>query len=124
MSRLVKRIRSMINPNSQRDREDSTSIATSEGGGAHRKCHSLPRRYSKRSAARRSNSGLWNRLVTNVFGPEDADDLNDDGDSVGGAIFYTDSVNGSNYVISGEVSWKTAEIQLFLTENGRFQKIL
>nr|XP_016928781.1 serine/threonine-protein kinase N isoform X10 [Drosophila suzukii] len=102
MSRLVKRIRSMINPNSQRDREDSTSISTSEGGGAHRKCHSLPRRYSKRSAARRSNSGLWNRLVTNVFGPEDADDLNDDGDSVGGAIFYTDSVNGSNYVISGE----------------------
>ncbi|XP_016928776.2 serine/threonine-protein kinase N isoform X8 [Drosophila suzukii] len=102
MSRLVKRIRSMINPNSQRDREDSTSIATSEGGGAHRKCHSLPRRYSKRSAARRSNSGLWNRLVTNVFGPEDADDFNNDGDSVGGAIFYTDSVNGSNYVISGE----------------------
>jgi len=115
MSRLVKRIRSMINPNSQRDREDSTSIATSEGGGGHRKCHSLPRRYSKRSTARRSNSGLWNRLVTNVFGPEDADDFNNDGDSVGGAIFYTDSVNGSNYVISGEVSWKTVEKQLFQT---------
>ncbi|XP_037717183.1 serine/threonine-protein kinase N isoform X10 [Drosophila subpulchrella] len=102
MSRLVKRIRSMINPNSQRDREDSTSISTSEGGSASRKCHSLPRRYSKRSTARRSNSGLWNRLVTNVFGPEDADDFNNDGDSVGGSIFYTDSVNGSNYVISGE----------------------
>ncbi|XP_070069055.1 serine/threonine-protein kinase N isoform X9 [Drosophila takahashii] len=102
MSRLVKRIRSMINPNSQRDREDSTSISTSEGGGARRKCHSLPRRYSKHSTARRSNSGLWNRLVTNVFGAEDADDFNNDGDSNDGAIFYTDSVNGSNYEISGK----------------------
>ncbi|XP_050744182.1 serine/threonine-protein kinase N isoform X3 [Drosophila biarmipes] len=102
MSRLVKRIRSMIHPNSQRDREDSASISASEGGGARRKCHSLPRRHSKHSTARRSNSGLWNRLVTNVFGPEDADEFNQDGDSVGGAIFYTDSVNGSNYEISGQ----------------------
>ncbi|KAH8367136.1 hypothetical protein KR084_002526 [Drosophila pseudotakahashii] len=102
MSRLVKRIRSMINPNSQRDREDSTSISTSEGGGARRKCHSLPRRYSKHSTARRSNSGLWNRLVTNVFGPEDADDFNNDGEDNDGDILYADSVNGSNYEISGK----------------------
>ncbi|XP_017066072.1 serine/threonine-protein kinase N isoform X2 [Drosophila eugracilis] len=98
MSRLVKRIRSMINPNSHREPEDSTSISASEGGGGdRRKCNSLPRRYSKHSAARRSNSGLWNRLVTNVFGPEDEDDFDNNG-----AIFYTDSVNGSNYELSGE----------------------
>ncbi|XP_044317932.1 serine/threonine-protein kinase N isoform X13 [Drosophila rhopaloa] len=102
MSRLVKRIRSMINPNSQRDREDSSSITNSEGGVGNRKFHSLPRRYSRHSTARRSNSGLWNRLVTNVFGPEDEYYFDDDAESVGGAIFYTDSVNGSNYELSGE----------------------
>ncbi|XP_017123300.1 serine/threonine-protein kinase N isoform X7 [Drosophila elegans] len=102
MSRLVKRIRSMINPNSQRDREDSSSISTSESGIGGRKCHSLPRRYSKHSTARRSNSGLWNRLVTNVFGPEDEYYFDEDAGSVNGAIFYTDSVNGSNYELSGE----------------------
>uniref|UniRef100_A0A6P4EBY5 protein kinase C n=1 Tax=Drosophila rhopaloa TaxID=1041015 RepID=A0A6P4EBY5_DRORH len=102
MSRLVKRIRSMINPNSQRDREDSSSITNSEGGVGNRKFHSLPRRYSRHSTARRSNSGLWNRLVTNVFGPEDEYYFDDDAESDGGAIFYTDSVNGSNYELSGE----------------------
>ncbi|XP_052840609.1 serine/threonine-protein kinase N isoform X9 [Drosophila gunungcola] len=102
MSRLVKRIRSMINPNSQRDREDSSSLSTLESGIGGRKCHSLPRRYSKHSTARRSNSGLWNRLVTNVFGPEDEYYFDEDAGSVDGAIFYTDSVNGSNYELSGE----------------------
>ncbi|XP_043640369.1 serine/threonine-protein kinase N isoform X10 [Drosophila teissieri] len=101
MSKLVKRIRSMINPSSQRDREDTTSVSTSEGFGSRRKCHSLPRRSNRHLTARRSNSGLWNRLVTNVFGPEDSYDFDNDGDS-GGAIFYTDSVNGSNYEISAE----------------------
>jgi len=103
MSKLVKRIRSMINPSSQRDREDTTSVSASEGFIARRKCHSLPRRSNRHSTARRSNSGLWNRLVTNVFGPEDSYDFDNDGDS-GGAVFYTDSVNGSNYEISAEVS--------------------
>ncbi|XP_032572676.1 serine/threonine-protein kinase N isoform X6 [Drosophila sechellia] len=101
MSKLVKRIRSMINPSSQRDREDTTSVSASEGFGARRKCNSLPRRSSRHPTARRSNSGLWNRLVTNVFGPEDSYDFDNDGDS-GGAVFYTDSVNGSNYEISAE----------------------
>nr|NP_001163095.1 protein kinase N, isoform H [Drosophila melanogaster]ACZ94373.1 protein kinase N, isoform H [Drosophila melanogaster] len=101
MSKLVKRIRSMINPSSQRDREDTTSVSASEGFIARRKCHSLPRRSNRHSTARRSNSGLWNRLVTNVFGPEDSYDFDNEGDS-GGAVFYTDSVNGSNYEISAE----------------------
>ncbi|XP_039147794.1 serine/threonine-protein kinase N isoform X5 [Drosophila simulans] len=101
MSKLVKRIRSMINPSSQRDREDTTSVSASEGFVARRKCNSLPRRSSRHPTARRSNSGLWNRLVTNVFGPEDSYDFDNDGDS-GGAVFYTDSVNGSNYEISAE----------------------
>ncbi|KPU76361.1 uncharacterized protein Dana_GF13089, isoform C [Drosophila ananassae] len=105
MSRLVKRIRSMISPNSNRerdpdrnrDREDSASVSTVEGGVVTgRKFHSLPRRYSRHSTARRSNSGLWNRLVTNVFRTESDDDF------YGGSIFYTDSVNGSNYELSGE----------------------
>ncbi|KRJ98478.1 serine/threonine-protein kinase N isoform X6 [Drosophila yakuba] len=101
MSKLLKRIRSMINPSSQRDREDTTSVSTSESLSSRRKCHSLPRRSNRHLTARRSNSGLWNRLVTNVFGPEDSYDFDNDGDS-GGAIFYTDSVNGSNYEISAE----------------------
>ncbi|KAH8316311.1 hypothetical protein KR067_004697 [Drosophila pandora] len=105
MSRLVKRIRSMISPNSNRerdpdrvrDREDSASVSTVEGGVVTgRKFHSLPRRYSRHSTARRSNSGLWNRLVTNVFRTESDDDF------YGGSIFYTDSVNGSTYELSGE----------------------
>ncbi|XP_039479012.1 serine/threonine-protein kinase N isoform X2 [Drosophila santomea] len=101
MSKLVKRIRSMINPSSHRDRDDTTSVSTSESLSFRRKCHSLPRRSNRHLTARRSNSGLWNRLVTNVFGPEDSYDFDNDGDR-GGAIFYTDSVNGSNYEISAE----------------------
>lgn len=100
----------MISPNSNRerdpdrnrDREDSASVSTVEGGVVTgRKFHSLPRRYSRHSTARRSNSGLWNRLVTNVFRTESDDDF------YGGSIFYTDSVNGSNYELSGEVSLRS-----------------
>ncbi|XP_017108037.2 serine/threonine-protein kinase N isoform X10 [Drosophila bipectinata] len=109
MSRLVKRIRSMISPHSNRDRdpardrdrEDSASVSTFEGGVSGRKFHSLPRRYSRHSTARRSNSGLWNRLVTNVFRTESDDDFYEESNT-SGAIFYTDSVNGSNYELSGE----------------------
>lgn len=105
MSRLVKRICSMISPHSQRDADD---IPTLERVGDDRKCHSLPRRrHSKHSAAQRSNSSLWNRMVTSVFGPEDGanDEFADDGVSVGEAKFYIDSVNGSRYQICGDVSW-------------------
>ncbi|XP_017027263.1 serine/threonine-protein kinase N isoform X4 [Drosophila kikkawai] len=110
MSRLVKRICSMISPHSQRYAEDDIPQIY-EGAGNGRKCNSLPRRrHSKHSAARRSNSGgggnLWNRIVTSVFGPENdaanEDEFACDGNTVGGAKFYIDSVNGSCYEICGE----------------------
>ncbi|KAH8290165.1 hypothetical protein KR054_000720 [Drosophila jambulina] len=111
MSRLVKRICSMISPHSQRYAEDEFP-ETFEGAGNGRKCNSLPRRrHSKHSTARRSNSGatggggnLWNRMVTSVFGPENdaGNDDDDDGISVGGAKFYIDSVNGFSYEICGD----------------------
>ncbi|XP_020799263.1 serine/threonine-protein kinase N isoform X5 [Drosophila serrata] len=109
MSRLVKRICSMISPHSQRyAAEDPDIPQIYEGAGNGRKCNSLPRRrHSKRSTAQRSNSGsgggnLWNRMVTSVFGPENDAELAEDGISVGGAKFYIDSVNGSCYEICGE----------------------
>ncbi|KAH8373621.1 hypothetical protein KR200_011612 [Drosophila serrata] len=109
MSRLVKRICSMISPHSQRyAAEDPDIPQIYEGAGNGRKCNSLPRRrHSKRSTAQRSNSGsgggnLWNRMVTSVFGPENDAEFAEDGISVGGAKFYIDSVNGSCYEICGE----------------------
>ncbi|XP_033234510.1 serine/threonine-protein kinase N isoform X8 [Drosophila pseudoobscura] len=109
MSRLINRIRSMINPSQrQRDRDNesadsvSVSVSVSSAPQSVRRFHSLPRplrrrRCSGNSTARRSNSGLWDRMMSNVFGTDDGDQgYDDDGTQ------YIDSVNGSCYEISGD----------------------
>ncbi|XP_022232035.2 serine/threonine-protein kinase N isoform X11 [Drosophila obscura] len=107
MSRLINRIRSMIHTQRQRDRDDSSdsvSVSVSVSGSSvpqsDRRYHSLPRRrrrYSGNSTTRRSSSGLWDRMMSNVFGT-DTDDQGYDGDGAQ----YIDSVNGSRYEISGD----------------------
>ncbi|XP_033247957.1 serine/threonine-protein kinase N isoform X6 [Drosophila miranda] len=107
MSRLISRIRSMIHPSQrQRDRDndsaDSVSVSVSSAPQSVRRFHSLPRHLRRRrcsgnSTARRSNSGLWDRMMSNVFGTNDGDQgYDDDGTQ------YIDSVNGSRYEISGD----------------------
>ncbi|XP_026842260.1 serine/threonine-protein kinase N isoform X6 [Drosophila persimilis] len=109
MSRLINRIRSMINPSQrQRDRDNesadsvSVSVSVSSAPQSVRRFHSLPRPHRRRrcsgnSTARRSNSGLWDRMMSNVFGTDDGDQgYDDDGTQ------YIDSVNGSRYEISGD----------------------
>ncbi|XP_023033680.2 serine/threonine-protein kinase N isoform X3 [Drosophila willistoni] len=97
MSRFLKRIRSMLNPQRKRDEQETTDTAETKSlslSHQRQKSFILPRRYS--TASPRSTKRLWQR----IFKTEQEDDFLMDG------LFYTDTGEYIKHPVLYELSHK------------------
>ncbi|XP_068147953.1 serine/threonine-protein kinase N isoform X9 [Drosophila tropicalis] len=97
MSRLLKRIRSMLNPQRKREEQETTDTAETKSlslSHQRQKSFNLPRRYS--TASPRTTKRLWQR----IFKTEQEDDFLMDG------LFYTDTGEYIKHPVLYELSHK------------------